>query len=395
MAVDVRSLELSQLPAAWEVLERAFGRTPHPDDTDVELALVDPARFYAAWRDGEPIATAGSFDLSMAVPGAVAPVAGVTWVGVLPTARRQGVLNALMQRQLADLHDGGAALAALWASEGAIYGRYGYGPASWTLAVRLRRGAALRTAPSDGDLRLVPPSATALAEVYDVVAPRSPGFPARDDAWWAYRLHDPQHARNGSSALQCVVTEGGYALYSVAASWSEGAPTGVVDVRELVAADEDARVRLWRYLLDLDLTAEVRAALLAPDDPLLLRHLAEPRAAKARVSDGLWVRLLDVAAALALRRYACDVDVVFEVADARCPWNSGRWHLSGGRDGASCTRSQAPADLVVAVDDLGAVFLGGTPLLSRGVEERTSGALDRVSTAFGPVGAGPWCPYVF
>ena len=395
MPADLRTLSPSDLLAAWDVLGRAFGQPQHAEDTDVELALVDPSRFYGAWADGRPIATAGSFDLAMALPGQVAPVAGVTWVAVLPTARRRGLLTALMQRQLSDLYRAGTAVAALWASEGAIYGRYGYGPASWTASVRLPRRAALLTAARDGSVQLVDPDAERLAAVYDVVATRSPGFPARDARWWAYRLHDPEHARRGASALQCVVTDGGYALYAVAPSWSDGLPDGVVHVRELVAADEDARVRLWRYLLDIDLTAEVHVRSLAPDDPLLLRHLVEPRAARPQVRDGLWVRLVDVPQALALRRYASDVDVVLEVTDPRCPWNEGRWRLTGDRGGATCTSSDDPADLVVAVDDLGAAFLGGTPLRARGVEERTRGALDRASTAFGAIGAAPWCPHVF
>ena len=395
VVVELRPLQSSELLAAWELLTRAFGHPLRPEDIEVELALVDPSRFYAAWEDGRAVATGGSFALDMALPGSVAPVAGVTWVAVLPTARRRGVLTSVMQRQLGDLHDEGTAVAALWASEGAIYGRFGYGPASWTVSVRLPRRAALRTTERPGAIRLVEPAAEQLTEVYDEVAARSPGFPARNARWWAYRLHDPEHARAGRSALQCVVTDGGYALYAVEASWSDAVPEGVVHVRELVAVDEDARVRLWRYLLDVDLTAQVRVGSLAPDDPLLLRHLAEPRTARAQVRDGLWVRLVDVPQALALRRYASDVDVVLDVVDPRCPWNEGRWHLSGGRDGATCTTTGAAADLVVAVDDLGAAFLGGTPLRSRGVEERTPGALERTSTAFSAVGTGPWCPHVF
>ena len=117
---DVRTLEPAQVPAAWEVLERAFGHGLHVEDRDVELAVVDPSRFYAAFVADEPVATAGSFAFSMAVPGRVVPVAGVTWVGVLPTARRRGLLRALMERQLTDLHASGTSVAALWASEGAI-----------------------------------------------------------------------------------------------------------------------------------------------------------------------------------------------------------------------------------------------------------------------------------
>ena len=395
MAVDVRTLHQDDLPAAWAVLSRAFGWPVHAEDVDVELALVDPARAYGAEVDGRLVATAASFDFRMAVPGRVVPVAGVTWVGVLPTFRRRGLLGALMTRQLTDLHESGTAVAALWASEGAIYGRYGYGAAAWNLSVVVRRGAPFRLPVPAGHLELAEPRSELLAATYERVAARTPGFAARDERWWAYRLHDPKHGRDGAAELQCVVTEGGYALYSLQARWSDGVPSGVVHVREVVAEDLPARLRLWRHLLDLDLTAEVRAGAVAPDDPLLLSALAEPRAAAARVRDSLWVRLVDLPGALQARTYACDVDVVLEVVDERAPWNTGRWRLAGDRTGATCSPTRDPADLVVRPDDLGAAYLGGTPLRSRPVEERTPGALDAASTAFGPVGAAPWCPLVF
>jgi predicted acetyltransferase len=396
MAVDVRSLSEAELPAAFTLLERAFGASPpHPDDVDVEVALVDPARAYGAEVDGRLVATAASFDFRMAVPGRVTPVAGVTWVGVLPTYRRRGLLGALMDRQLTDLHESGTAVAALWASEGAIYGRYGYGAAAWNLSVGVCRGATFRLPVPPGDLDLADPRPGVLSEVYARVAARTPGFVSRDPRWWDYRLHDPAHARDGGTELQCVVTDGGYALYAVQGLWSDGLPAGVVHVRELIAEDLTARLRLWRHLLDLDLTAEVRARAVAPDDPLLLSALAEPRAAGARIRDSLWVRLVDLPDALRSRTYACDVDVVLEVVDERAPWNTGRWRLTGDRTDAACLRTRAAADLVLRSEDLGAAYLGGTPLRARPVEERTPGALDAVSTAFGPTGAAPWCPLVF
>lgn len=392
----VDPLSADDLLPALTLLQRAFGSVPHPDDVPVELGVVDPARFYAAREaDGEIVATAGSFAFQTAVPGAVLPVAGVTWVGVHPARRRQGLLSALMDRQLADLHAEGTAVAALWASEGAIYGRFGYGPASWNLAATLPRGARLHVPVEPGAVSLVEPSAAALRGVYDRVAARTPGWPQRDDAWWRMRLHDPEHARSGAAPLQCAVTEGGYALYAVAARWEEALPAGTVRVQELVAEDDAARARLWHHVLDLDLTSTVEAWPLAADDPLLHWLLADPRSARARVRDGLWVRLVDVGAALAGRRYACEVDVVLAVEDARCPWNTGRWRLSGGRDSASCERTDAPADLELDAADLGAAYLGGTPLRARPVRERTPGALAAASTAFGPVGAGPGCPLVF
>ena len=212
----VRALAPTDLERGFRLLEQAFGHSPQDEDVPVELALVDPARFYGAYAGDELVGTAGSFAFPMTVPGGRLDVAGVTWVGVAPTARRQGVLRAFMTGQLADLHAAGTAVAALWASEGAIYPRYGYGPAAWHHAVSIPRGARFHRQVEPGGLRHVEPSAALLGPVYDAVAARTPGWPARDDAWWALRLHDPEHARAGATALQCVVTDGGYALYAVA-----------------------------------------------------------------------------------------------------------------------------------------------------------------------------------
>ena len=405
---DLRTLRPDDLEGALTFLTLVFGQPPAAEDVEVELAVVDPARFYGAFEDGafedgapghgeRLVGTAGSFALTTSLPGrGVTPLAGVTWVGVDPSRRRQGVLAAFMARQLDDLHAAGTAVAALWASQGAIYQRYGYGAATWQLSVCLPRGAAFRRPPAPGRVERVAPTAPLLAPAYDAVAARTPGMPARDDAWWRTRLHDPEHARGAATPLQCVVTEGGYALYAQTSSWSDGVPAGTVTVREVVAVDEPARERLWRYLLDLDLMGTVTYRFLAVDDPLL-HLLAEPRLARAKLSEGLYVRLVDVPAALSARRYASSVDVVLEVRDAQCPWNEGRWRLSGDRETATCRADDGPADLVLDVGDLGAAYLGGTPLSSRRgtVTEQTPGALARTSTAFGPVDGAPWCPMVF
>ena len=396
MTPAVRALSPTDVERGFRLLERSFGHVAHDEDVPVELAMVDAKRFYGAYDTDELVGTAGSFAFSMAVPGAVTDVAGVTWVGVSPTARRQGVLRSFMTRQLADLHADATAVAALWASEGAIYPRYGYGPAAWHHGITLPRGARFHRPVEPGGLRLVEPSAAALTPVHDALAARTPGWFARDEAWWAHRLHDPQHARDGATALQCVVTDGGYALYAQQGVWRDGVASGTVTVRELAAVDEPARERLWRYLLDLDLMAEVVCRLVPTDDPLL-QLLAEPRLARARTSESLYVRLVDVPRALEARRYACDLDVVLEVRDEHCPWNARRVRLTGGRDGATCAPTDGAPDLAMDVRDLGAAFLGGTTLVSRRatVQERTPGALARASTAFGPVDTAPWCPMVF
>jgi predicted acetyltransferase len=401
---SLRSLSRDDLDGVWGVLEHAFGGATHPSDRDVEFALVDdPARFYGGYDGDLPVAAGGSFALSMTVPGGPRPVAGVTWVGVLPTHRRRGLLTSLMRRLLEDLHAAGEPVAALWASQGAIYQRFGYGPASWDLALSVPSGAVFTRPVDAGGLRLCEPSAAVLAPAYDRVVGTRVGWYSRDEAWWAHRLADPEHRRGRSSQLRAVVTDGdggidGYAVYATEESWGPTGPTGTVHVRELVAGDPATTARLWRYLLDLDLMSTVRIRHGALDEPIL-HLLAEPRAAVPTLTDALWVRLVDVPAALSARSYATDIDVVLEVTDDVCPWNARRWRLTGGPSGATCAPSSDAPDLRLAVADLGAAYLGGTTLLARAgagqVIECREGALATASTAFGWAGPAPHCPLVF
>ena len=384
---------------AWQGLEESFLGSGHPDDRDLERGVIDLPRFLVAHDEGAVVASAGAFAFDLTLPGAVAPVAGVTWVGVRATHRRRGLLTALMTRLLHERYESGEAIAVLWASEAAIYHRYGFGPAAWQLSAEVPRGAPFVRPVERGGLRMVAPDRDLLAPVYERVAAARPGWFSRDDAFWAYRLHDPEHRRDGGGPLRCVVTEqsDGYALYSTTGDFGPVGPAGQVRVRELAAATPEAAARLWRFLLDLDLTVAVHARL-AVDDPLL-HLLAEPRRAGARLADALWARPLEVGGALSARRYAAPVDVVLEVRDATCPWNARRWRLSGDREGAQCTPTSDPADLALDVSDLGAALLGGSSLQARAagglVQEHRPGALLAASTAFGPLGPAPSCPMVF
>jgi predicted acetyltransferase len=327
------------------------------------------------------------------------------------------VLRSLMQRQLTDVRSAGREpLAALWASEAGIYGRYGYGRASWHLAFTARRGegAVAPVAGTDGvRLRLVAPAdaLVSLAKVYESVLPARPGFFARNEPWWQKVLYDPEDQRKGASPLRCLLAEDdsgprGYALYSGMGRWEEETflPDSALSVRELVAADPAASAALWGDLLSRDLTVEFRAQLRPIDDPLLFQ-LADPRRMRPQLTDGLWVRLIDVGAALRGRRYASPANVVIDVRDRDLPDNAGRWRLSTagselGTDGlaASCERTTDPADLTLDVASLGAAYLGGTPLgtLARAgqVTELRPGAVRQLSAAMSWEPA-PWCPMIF
>jgi predicted acetyltransferase len=359
----------------------------------------------------------------------------VTFVAVLPTYRRRGVLSSLMRRQLADVRDRGEPLAILWASEAVIYGRYGYGRASWQLGFTLRRGegglaraasglaaaadlaaAGLTAADlaaaagSDLRLRIAEPGAALpeLAKVYDAVLAGRPGMFGRNDAWWRSVIYDPADWRQGAGPLRCLLAEDasgprGYALYSGVDTWADSLPENVLTVRELMAADPAASAKLWTDLLSRDLTSEFRLPRRPVDDPLIY-HLADPRRTRAQLIDALWVRIVDLPRALAGRRYSCPVDVVIEVRDEILPSNAGRWRLTttaeapGGGLAASCVPASSAADLALDVTELGAAYLGGTRLGALAdsglVAELRPGAVRRLSAALAWDPA-PWCPAVF
>jgi predicted acetyltransferase len=397
----------------------AFHGTPMSEG-ERELALnhLEFDRTLAAFDGQDLVGSTAVYSFQLSVPGhQTLPAAGVTWVSVLPSHRRRGVLSSMMTRQLAGVRDRGEPLAVLWASEAPIYPRYGYGLGMWHANFTLHRGegALAATAPAEGRprLRIAEPEAALpeLAKVYDAVLPSRPGFIARNEPWWRRAIYDPAEWRHGASPLHCLLAEDddgprGYALYTGQSRWDEqtGLPGGVLRVREMVAGDPAASAALWSDLLGRDLTGEFHLPNRPVDDPLLFL-LADPRRARTRLDDALWVRIIDVPAALAGRAYSAPVDLVIEVRDRLIPANAGRWRLSAsGVAGAgvaaatSCVPTTAAADLALDVTELGAAYLGGIRLGAMAgaglVTELGPGAVRRLSAAMS-WDTAPWCPVHF
>lgn len=420
----MRPIAAPQFAAFMDVAQQAFNSSwPLQPLLEHELVTFEFDRSIAAFDGDLIVGSAAAYSFRLAVPGGLlTSVAGVTAVSVRPSHRRRGILSAMMRRQLADIRDRGEAIAALFASEPGIYGRYGYGCASEHLKFTIRRGeaqlvsagmlaapatpAARRNAPR---LRITEPDSvlSELSKVYDTVLPGRPGMPARDDRWWRSAIADPEFARQGMAPLRCVLAEDdsgprGYALYAARPDWADdGIPAHSLVVRELVAVDPEATALLWNDLLTRDLVGEVSARLRPVDDPLL-QLLADRRRSRARLNDGLWIRLADVPAALCQRGYACEADIVLDVTDDMIPANAGRWRLrAGGADSTgsvSCERTSRPADIALPVHALGAVYLGGTRLgalqAAGQLTEARPGAVAQLSAAMSSDPA-PWCPMIF
>ena len=329
----IRPISDSEFPAFFAVIEHAFNGT-HPTEPELQhdLRVFEFDRSLAAFDGPDIVGTAGALTFRMTVPGGVVAMAGVTAISVLPSYRRRGILSSLMRPLLADVRDRGEPVAALFASEASIYGRYGFGIATAELDLTIRRGEGVLLEQAAADqgpaprLRIAEPrdAVPELAKVFDFILPARPGLLARDDRWWDHVLWDPEHRRSGGSPLRCVIAEDetgprGYALFSAKPEWDDhGIPGGTLDVRELMATDSAAYSAIWNDLLTRDLVREVRARARPADEPLLYL-LADRRRARPLLLDGLWIRLVSVDKALTQRRYACAVDVVIEVADGLSP----------------------------------------------------------------------------
>ncbi|WSQ09223.1 GNAT family N-acetyltransferase [Streptomyces sp. NBC_01231] len=407
--LDLRVLRQSDWDEWYDSLIRAFGGVPEAlGERELWNALKETDRSIGAWDGDACVGTAGAFSFRLTVPGgASVPAAGVTMVGVAATHRRRGVLRSMMRRQLDDVREWGWPLAVLTASEPAIYGRFGYAAATYGVNVEVDTARVQLSVPTGTDdvrLRYAAPADVldACEAVYARRVPVRPGMLARLPGWERTGVVDPESRRQGASPLQCVVAERGgevvgYARFRIKPEWETAGPKGEVLLQDTEALDAAAHAALWRFLFEIDLTSTLSAQGRPLDEPWM-SMVSDIRRCGLRVRDSLYVRLVDVGAALEARTYQAPVDVVFEVEDDFCPWNAGRWRLVGDAKGASCGRTTDPADLALSVRELGAAYLGGVSLASlaaagRGRELRR-GALTEATVAFGsPV--APWLPHGF
>jgi predicted acetyltransferase len=407
VSIDIRTIGDGELEAYTRQLSLGFGNDFNPEHMDRRRAFFEFDRNLAAFDGDEVAGTAGIFSFEMTVPGGTLPIAGVTMVTVRSDHRRQGILTAMMTEQLRQVAERGEPVAALWASESVIYGRFGYGQAAETidLAIRRDRASFAHLPPTSGSVRVV--SADEAREqwpaLYDRVRMARPGMMSRSSAWWANReFYDPRDWREGFTENLYVNYEAGgelrgYLKYRLKGDWDERSlPAGTVRIGELMTESPDAYTALWQYAFGIDLMERIEAPLRAPDEPLYWM-LTDPRRLERRPRDSLWLRILDVERALGGRRYAADGRVVFEMRDAFQPRTAGRYALEAGPGGVRCSRTTSAADIRLDIADLGAIYLGGVRLQTLARAGRVDGdpaALRRADAMFAwdPL---PWCPESF
>lgn len=406
MALRIRTTRnATEYASAIGAIGHYFGGPWTRDDVERFTRILPLERLHAAFDGATIVGGAGSCPFELSVPGGQVACAGVTVVGVLPSHRRRGILDRMMRAQLTAVRERGEPLAALWASEETIYGRFGYGLATQDVMIRAprvhaalrpelpaRTGAA-RLVDHDEALRVFP-------RIYDRVRKRTPGFLSRSQAWWEVKqLDDRPERRRGAGELNRVLLEldgrpAGYALYRIKLQFEDATSKSQVHVVEAIGDSPRATRELWRYLLGIDWVEEIHCDLLAADHPLFLL-VQRPNRLGWKVFDGLWLRLVDVGAALSARSTATDGRVTFDVAsDPILSDNMGLWTLEGGE----ARRSRRRADVRLDVQALAAAYLGAfsfVDLVRAGrAEESTRGGAARADALF-RVDTKPWCPEIF
>ncbi|HEX2312338.1 MAG TPA: GNAT family N-acetyltransferase [Thermomonospora sp.] len=394
---EVREVPESDLGQVVELAAIAFHeRDDEEEDRERHLWLLRQAVRVGAYEGDRLVGFVGSVPLRISVPGGSLPCGGVTDVVVMPTHRRRGILTAMMGRLWEVIDE---PLAALYASEATIYGRYGFGSANRFSEIEVHSDKPWepRIEADPRPLRMVSleEAPKVLTPLYERAAARRPGQIHRDEEWWRrWVLRSKDFWDENLTQPRVVVLEdAGYVVYRTKEEDETTGTPGVVQVMELEGDSPAVEAALWRYLASIDLTRRIQARS-RPVDDLVQLLAADPDTVRVRNTwQALWLRLADLPAALERRGWAEPVDVVLDVADARLPANAGRWRLRVTEDTATCERTDASPDLSLDVRELGAVYLGGTPLTALArtgiVAEHTPGTAQRLDRSLNV----PLAPY--
>jgi len=403
---EIRTITDEEVDLYRARIDLGFGQDPSGDE-DARRRFTDVFendRMFAAFDGGDIIGTGGALSFGLTVPGgATVPMGGTTVVTVQPTHRRQGVLRALMQAHLDEVADRGEPIAGLWASESSIYGRFGFGPATYRQRVTMgTRGISMRSTEPTGQVRLldVEEAKPLVREVYEQIRPKVAGMLTRSDGWWhARHLHEREGG--GSSKRRFAVcfngeSVGGYVAYRQKGKWEDFIAQGEIEVSELMAITPEAHRALWSYLINIDLFTELEWWNVAVDDPLP-EIVTDPRRVVRTLVDGMWLRLLDIPAALMAREYESDGAIVLRVEDFTRPANSGTYRLEVVEGAADCSATSDEPHVTCDVDVLGHLYLGGGNAFAMAAANRLLGPPTAVTSLHRlfRTDRAPWCPEVF
>lgn len=400
MSLTVRTVhEPGELREFATVHATAFGY--HWEDEKLDRLMVpflQRVNCVAAFDGGEMIGVSVDQPFQMTVPGGRAvPMRGLTWAGVLPTHRRRGALRAMFDRQHADMREQGLAVSGLFAAATDIYHRFGYGPATLTVAeaeVDSTHGAFAAPFQDPGSIELLrdPSPVGVVREVLERSRLGIPGELDRSDADIAEMFTAAEHDEFRIAHRDADGGYDGFASYRVKSEWkNEVLPQGQVQVQALLTAAPEAAAAIWRYLLDVELTTSVQIYNRPLDDPIR-SLLAEWRYHHVKqVADGLWLSLLDVSAAMEARRYLADGELVLELDGAAL-----LLEVHGGA--GSCAPTGRSAEIALDAPALASAFLGGYRFTALRealrLRELVPGACVRADSMF-RAEREPWCSFEF
>jgi predicted acetyltransferase len=415
--IEIRRLAEEHWPAVLDISRVTFGEEYVDEDLGPFRVAFPMERAFGAFDRGRLVGCTAALSMQLTLPGHTSiPMGGLTWVGVLPTHRRRGILTGLLRAQSADMVEHGEAVSGLVASEGNIYGRFGYGPAVSAVSFSVERAHGAFFDPVGPErtgritLLAAEEAGTRLPPIYEALLLQHPGMVSRPGDWWSGYLADPPHHRRGQTRMFHVIHESadgtpdGYASYRLKDDWSDETAALKLTVVDLVAADRQVYKELWDYLLRTDLTSTISCWRGRLDEPLRWL-LADPRRFHVTsMWDSLWVRLLDMPRALTARAYRSTGRLVFEVHDPfpePAARNLGLEVTQAGVAGLSavhCAPVQTPPDLSLDAGSLGAAYLGGASFASLAaagrVQQRTRGAVETADTMFS-TGTAPFCSTEF
>ncbi len=391
-------------------LQFSFDLPEDPEERDAwkarNLETGGIERGMVAEDGGHIVGTLGSFDLDMTVPGGSIPCGGTTWVSVAPSHRRRGVLRRMMSAHLSEAVEHGDVIAALWASDSAIYQRFGYGMAVESVSIDLDRPMARfrEAAPVSEHVEMITKEAAAevLPPVYERIRRNIPGTFARTEPWWAYRhLRDAPDRRGGRSALRIAVSSApdgrptGYVMFRVESKYESGHSNDTVHVVELFGSTPGSWSALWSLVLGLDLATRVKGPFRPVDDPLF-EFLTGIRRVERTLTDTVWVRVLDVERALTSRTYGQPGALTIAISDAMGIAH-GTYRIEWDGHRIECGGTSGTADLDIDVSDLGAALLGRPTFAASALAGTIGGSLEAAALADRMFAhhRAPYCPEVF